>query len=650
MLLRAIPVLIVISGAFGQVLDTARSPKAVLHPVPVSAVKVQEGFWSPRFKVNEEVSLPTLLQLFEEKGIIDNFRRVSGRKDVPRRGPLYTDSDVYKWLEAIGFVLQQKDSPALRKAAESVIDEIVAAQEGDGYLNTFYTKENLSERHKNMRGGHELYCLGHLIQAGIAWKRATGDTKLLNVGVRMADYLVNTFGPGKRAIYEGHPEIELALIELYRTRSDKRYLEFARYLLDGDERNLANLRRNDLVYLFTGSPFTGRTKLEGHAVRAMYACSGATDYYLETGDAAFHKTLASLWDDMTRRKQYLTGGVGSRASGEAFGEPYELPNQQAYTESCAAIGTMFWNWRMAQADPQSKYMDNFERALYNGANSGMSLAGNLYCYRNPLELTGNPNDKIRNPWYDTTCCPPNLQRILASLPGYFYSTSKEGLYIHLFDNNTMNWKLEDGTAVRVSQTTKYPWAGRVEITVHPASAKDFTLFVRRPFWSGSTKIAVAGTVFPGTMQRGYYTIRRTWNPGDKVTIEMDVSPRLTVSNRYVRENVGKVALERGPLVYCMEGMDQPDGGSVFDWTLDVGKRTAPQYREEWKPDLLGGITVVRAKAAKDRDKAPDSPLYVGLSIEKAKSANAQPGEVTLIPYYTFHNRDITSLQVWIPYR
>jgi DUF1680 family protein len=629
------------------ILNTAHSPKAVLHGVPVSAVRLGTGFWTPRLRVNEEVSLPTLLQLFETNGIIDNFRRVSGHKDVPRRGPLYTDSDVYKWLEAVGFVLQTKDNPELRKSAEAVIDEIAAAQEPSGYINTYFTKEHLAERHQNMRGGHELYCLGHLIQAGIAWQRATGERKLLDVGIRMIEYLIKNFGPGKQPIYEGHPEMELASIELYRTTGDRRYLNFAGYLLGGDERNRAQLRPSDVIYLFTAVPFTSRTKLEGHAVRAMYACSGATDYYLETGEESYRQTLANLWEDMTRRKQYLTGGVGSRAAGEAFGEPYELPNQQAYTESCAAIGTMFWNWRMMQADPKSQYMNNFERALYNGANSGLSLAGNLYCYRNPLELTGNPDDKIRNPWYDTTCCPPNLQRILASLPGYFYSTSKEGLWVHLFHNSTLDWKLEDGTPVRLRQATEYPWKGRVEFTVEPASAREFTLFIRRPSWSGAPRITVAGGSFPNTMANGYYTIRRTWKPGDRVVLDMDVSPRLTVANPYLREDLGKVAVERGPLVYAMEGIDQPGGSSVFDWTLDL-RGQDPKFSEEWKPDLLGGIQVLKVSAWQNPEPGTAQPLYFDWNISRARTP--QRGQITLIPYYTFHNREITSMQVWIPYR
>lgn len=630
------------------VLDTAKSSKAVLRGVPVSAVKMGDGFWSPRFRVNEEVSLPTLLDLFEEKGIIDNFRRISGRKNVDRQGPRYTDSDVYKWLEAVAFVLQTRNNPGLRKAAEAVIDEIAAAQEPGGYINTFYSKENLAQRHKDMRHGHELYCLGHMIQAGIAWQRATGDRKLLDVGVRMMDYLIQNFGPGKPPVFEGHPEIELALVELYRVTGDKRYLNFAGYLLAGDERNLDGVPPRELVYLFTVKPFTSRTRMEGHAVRAVYACSGATDYYLETGEATYRKTLDALWADMVQRKQYLTGGVGSRASGEAFGEPYELPNQQAYTESCAAIATMFWNWRMAHVEPDAKYLDNFERALYNGANSGLSLSGNLYCYRNPLEHVGNPEDRIRNPWYDTTCCPPNLQRILASLPGYFYSTSKEGLYVHLFHNNTLEWKLEDGTSLKLVQATKYPWEGRVEIAVEPSSSREFTLFVRRPAWSPSPKLTVAGAASNVPVERGYYAIRRTWNPGDKVVLDLDVAPRLTTANPYVRENIGKVAVERGPLVYIMEGLDQPDQSPVFDWVLDLDGRVAPRFEQERKQDLLGGITVLRHRAIREPAGGPSGPLY--RTLAPARGRAAATGTVTLIPYYTFHNRETTSMQVWIPFR
>lgn len=626
------------------VLDTSRSPKAVLHGVPVSAVKLGEGFWKPRRAAVVEASLPSLLELFEQKGIMDNFRRVSGRKEVARRGPLYTDSDVYKWVEAVGFVLQERDHSALRQAATQVIDEIAAAQEPSGYINTFYTRENLNQRHKNMRHGHELYCLGHLIQAGIAWQRATGETKLLEVGRKMADYLDREFGVTKKPIFEGHPEIELALIELYRATGEKKYLDMAGYLLAGDTRNEPAVPPREFVYLFTVKPFASRQIMEGHAVRAGYACSGATDYYLETGDEAYGKTLQRLWEDMTTRKQYITGGIGSRGAGEAFGDPYELPNQQAYTESCAAIATMFWNWRMMHAWPEGKYMDNFERALYNGANSGLSLDGRLYCYRNPLELTGNPEDKIRNPWYDTTCCPPNLQRILASLPGYFYSTSKDGLWVHLYHSSNMNWKLEDGTPIQVEQKTEYPWKGTIDLTVKPGSAREFSLRLRVPEWSDKTILTVNGKAWSPAVRTGQYVeIKRQWAPGDSVRLVLDIKPRMTQSNLRVRENIGKIALERGPLLYCMEGLDQPLGTTVFDWYLNSAQ---PQWKEEWQSNLLGGILTIKARGSRPATAAAGRPIYE--RFPAWPPAQRTPGELTFIPYYTFTNRGTTTMQVWVP--
>ena len=396
------------------VLFLQRSPHARLKDVPVRAVRMGDGFWAARRRANLERSIPSLLQLLEANGIVDNFRRLSGRKQVPRRGPLYTDSDLYKWMEAVGFALQGQDNPELRATMDRLIDDVLSAQEPSGYLNTYWVEERKPLRFTELVRSHEEYCLGHLLQAGIAYYRATGKRRLLDGGIRMADYFVDNFGPDKRPMFTGHPELELAMIELYRTTGERKYLDFAGYLLSGVDRERLKLTDEEVWYTFSGKPFTSRTIIEGHAVRAMYAASGATDYYLETGDAAYRATLERLWTDLTRSKMYVTGGVGSRAAGETFGEPYELPNSQAYGESCAAIGNMIWNWRMLMATGEGRFGDVIERALYNGVNSGMSLDGTLYCYRNPLESSG---ERIRHDWYETTCCPPNLERILASLPG-----------------------------------------------------------------------------------------------------------------------------------------------------------------------------------------------------------------------------------------
>jgi len=628
------------------VLDTSKSAYAVLHGVPVSAVALRDGFWSPRRKAAIAASLPTFLELLEQNGEIDNFRRLSGRKNVARRGRIPTDADVYKWLEAVAFAVQSGDAgPHIRQAAEGVIDDIAAGQDSSGYMVSAFMGESASQRHTGMARNHELYIFGHMLQAGIAWYRASGDRRLLDVGLRMADYLLRNFGLDKKPIFEGHPEVELALVELYRTIPDRRYLDLAGYFLDGDPRNMQAVRPADLVYLFTVEPFTDRTILEGHAVRAMYAVSGATDYFLETGNRKYQTTLANLWEDMVGRKMYVTGGLGSRAQGEAFGDPYELPNRQAYAESCAAIGNVFWNWRFLQATGDGKYTDVLERALYNGANSGLSLDGKLYCYRNPLEVGGDADDRIRNPWYSTPCCPPNLERILASLPGYFYSTSKDGVWVHLFDNSEVRWKLEDGTPIEMSQQTLYPWDDKATITVTPASAKNFTVFVRKPAWSAAARLEVAGVMVPAPLvQKGYFAIRRTWKPGDRITIQFDMRPRLTAANPLVRDDIGKVAVERGPLVYAAEGLDQPAGTTVFDWQLAVPSGGAA-FKSVWKADMLGGIVTLVHPAVRPAVPDREQPLYRNMAAGKYVS-----GELTLIPFYTFQNREPTSMAVWIPYR
>jgi hypothetical protein len=387
------------------ILNLWKSPYAKLRNVPVSAVRINDGFWAARRRTNVERSLPTMLRLLEEHGVVDNFRRLTGAKKVERKGPLYTDSDIYKWMEAAAYVLQSEERPELKAAFDRLAEEILAAQEPSGYLNTYYQDELKEKRFTEMHRGHELYCLGHLLQAAIAYYRATGGRKLLDGGIRFVEYLLREFGPTRRALLAGHPEIEMALVELYRTTGEGRYLELAGYLLRGDGERL-NLTAGQMVYMFSGRPFTERTAMEGHAVRAGYASSGAADYYLETGEPAYRAALERLWADMTGRKMYITGGIGSRSAGESFGDPYELPNARAYTESCAAIANMMFNWRMLAATGEARFADVLEQALYNSANSGMSLDGTLYCYRNPLELSGSPEERIRNPWYSTTCCPP----------------------------------------------------------------------------------------------------------------------------------------------------------------------------------------------------------------------------------------------------
>ncbi|HTZ84076.1 MAG TPA: beta-L-arabinofuranosidase domain-containing protein [Candidatus Acidoferrales bacterium] len=624
--------------------NLAKSPYAKLHDIPVHAVSITAGFWSPRREINVTRSIPTMHDLLEANGRMDNFRRLVGKSQAPQKGPVFSDSDIYKWTEAVGFVLQSGDIPALRHTAEKMIDEVVAIQEPSGYLNTYYQDDRKSLRMlpQTQTTGHELYNIGHMLQGAIAYYRATGDRKLLDAGIRFVDdFLMPNYGPvPKKPIVSGHPEIEMGLIELYRITGDERQLDLAGYILRGDSRIELPERRT--IYMFSGTPFTDRTKMQGHAVRAMYACCGATDYYMETGDDKYWQTLNLLWNDTTSTKMYITGGVGSRSDGEAFGDAYELPNFRAYGESCAAIGNMMWNWRMLAVTGDAKFTDVMERALYNGINSGMSLDGTLYCYRNPLAFDPSTGDKIRNPWYDVTCCPPNLERTFGSLPGYLYSTSADGVYVHFYDNSELNWHLENGIGLKVSQVTKYPWDGQVEISVTPAQPTDFTLFTRIPGWTDHAEVSVNGKPLSGVVPGQYVAIRRRWSAGDVVQLKINVVPQVIEANPRVADDTGRVALQRGPLIYCLEEIDQPGGISLADVAVNPERRPSDAFEPEFRSDLLGGMVVLHHTGAVYERGAAEKSLYSHYS----RNTSTRKVPLTFIPYYAWANRQATFMQVW----
>jgi uncharacterized protein len=639
------------------VINLSRSPFAKLRTVPVSSVAIEEGFWSRRRVTNVDSSIPSMQDELISHGRMDNFLRLEGKSIAPQIGPVYSDSDIYKWTEAAAFALQSADHPELRATAQTMIQEVAAAQEPSGYLNTYYQGDRKSLRmlYTTQTTGHELYCIGHMLQGAIAWYRATGDRTLLDAGVRFIDdFLLPNYGPApaQKGIVAGHPEIEMALVELYRTTGKHAYVDLAGYILHGDDR--IPLRPEQISYMFCGVPFTSRTHLEGHAVRAMYACCGATDYYLETGDPAYWKTLNILWEDLIRDQLYVTGGVGARESGEAFGDPYELPNARAYGESCAAIGVMMWNWRMLAASADARFTDVLERALYNGINSGMSLDGRTYCYRNPLAFDPEgdssdrhtPEGKIRNPWYDTTCCPPNLERTFASLPGYFYSTSDDGIYVHLYDNSTFNGHLHDGTPLRIRQETHYPWESEVLLTVTAEQPTDFTLHVRIPGWSRVTTVRVNGSWLGNVRPGAYLPIRRRWAAGDTVELFFDMSTRLLKANPAVNEDRGRVAFQRGPIVYCMEMLDQPaaaHAANLVGYTAQLDAATNSRF----EPELLGGVVVLEHPGSIVQDPAVDGLYY---SAAAKGTLRESPTKLRLIPYYAWANREPSAMQVWIPYR
>lgn len=597
------------------------SDKTRLNFVPISAVSMRDGFWKTRMDLNHQHGIPRLLRHLEDHGVVDNFMIVSGRKDVERKGPYFTDSDLYKWMEGAAFDLQTYDEPQTRADLDRIIDEVVAAQGDDGYLNTFFQGELFDQRFRNLPVEHELYCAGHLFQAAVAHYRATGSDKLLTAACRFADYLSSVFGYDKKQGAAGHPEIEMALVELYRTTGEKRYLELAEYLM-------------------TQLHFRTMPALGGHAVRALYTCCGGADYYAESGDAEFKASIERLWNDLISGKMYITGGVGSRYAGEAIGEPYELPNLRAYAETCAAIANAMFNYRMLAVYADARFADVMERALYNGVISGVSLDGVAYFYTNPLANNGSHQ---RQEWWGCTCCPTNMVRTLASIPGYIYSTSGDGVWVHLYDNSRVDYKLADGARFGLEQTTDYPWEGNVDFALDLPEPKEFTLRLRIPDWCDSGAAAVNGEEVPDAIRpASYLAIRRTWKPGDRVHLHLGMPVTLQECDPRVRENMGSVAVQRGPMVYCAESPDNP-GVSILDLELASGDFT-PTFEE----DKLGGVVTLKGSGLTADVTAPRGPLYrqVG-AVEPVRLA---PTPVTLIPYYAWANRGPASMTVWMPYR
>lgn len=618
------------------VVDTARSPHARLRPVPVGAVRMGDGFWRPRMEANRTTAIPRLLELLEEHGVVDNFRRLHG-KPVERRGPLYTDSDLYKWMEAASWVLASEPDAAIGELLERVIDDVLPAQGRDGYLNTWFVDERAGQRFTRLLTDHELYCAGHFFQAAIAHHRATGETRLLEAARRFADYLCERFGPDGIQEADGHPEVELALIELYRETGERRYLDLAGFFL----------RRQGLPELQV---------IEGHAVRAGYFCCGGADYYAETGDPDTLASLLRQWKSLVETKLYVTGGMGGRYTGESLGAPYELPNERAYAETCAALANLFWNWRMLVVGGEARFADLLERVLYNGFLSGVSLSGSEYFYVNPLacsgEAEGDPwypwarrGPVQRQEWHACTCCPPNVQRMLASLPGYFFSTERDGLRVHLYDNATLHWRLEDGTPFTLTQQTRYPWEGRVEIMFSPERPVTTALFFRIPSWCPDASVRVndeaAVTGRPGS----YLELKREWRPGDRVVLELAMPPTLLACNPRVWENRGSVALQRGPLLYCLESVDNP-GLDVYDARVTVGADGGPaDFRAEPRVDLLGGVTRLRFAGAVSEPPIAHGPLYVPVSQRREPAL--RDVTLTAIPYYAWANRGPSRMTVWI---
>jgi len=590
----------------------------------------------------------------EETGRIDNFRRASGKKtDLPYQGAVYNDSDVYKWLEAVAWTLATDPDPRLEGLVESAIDEIAAAQQPDGYLDTYFMFERAGERWANF-ANHEMYCAGHLFQAAVAHYRSTGSSRLLDVAVRLADYLDRTFGPadeGKRVYADGHEEVEMALVELYRVTGEQRYLKLAQFFVDVRGHGMLKhpLVYFDSAYFQDHKPFNEMNSLVGHAVRALYYCCAATDLYTELGDPGKRTALDRLWQNMTTRRIYITGGLGSRYDGEAFGGDFELPNERAHTETCAAVASVMWNQRMLALNGEAHFADLLEHTLYNAALPGISLGGDEYFYENPL---ANDGTLRRQPFFHTACCPPNIARLLGSLPGYFYSTSAEGIWVHLYGENKAEITLEDGRQVLLDQQTSLPWNEDVTLQFSGVSgalgAGEFTLFVRIPAWCESgAQLWVNDEPWSGELAPGSYVeIRRNWQSGDHVRLHLPMPVRKIRSHPYLFEDSGRIALMRGPLVYCVEGADYP-GLDVRDLVLPANA----QLHAKEHTGLLGGVVLLHGIAQlRTPDPLWQEQLY---STSQSSSPSAQEGSVSrevpfvALPYYAWANREPGGMQVWV---
>ncbi len=611
------------------------SARVRLRPLDPTGVVIQDGLLAERQRVNREITLLRGAEELERAGTLENLRIAAGRAHGSRRGMVFSDSDVYKWLEAVAWEIGREPSTELERLAHETVELVAAAQEPDGYLNSWCQIVDPAWRWTDLEMGHELYCAGHLIQAGVAFARTTGDVSLLHVARRFADLIVDVFGSDDHAGTDGHPEIEVALVELYRQTGERRYLELADTLTSRRGFGTFAGGRFDLPYYQDAEPVREARSIVGHAVRALYLAAGVTDIYAETGDEALLGSMLRQWDDLVSAKTYLTGGIGSRHHDESIGDPYELPPDRAYCETCAAIASIMWNWRMLLVTGESRFADLFERTLYNGFLSGHSLDGESFFYVNPLQSRTGAR---RHNWNPVACCPPNVMRLLASLHHYLATMTDTGIQLHQYASSRIRADLPVSGRVELAVTTDYPWSGAIEVEIVSTGDVEWTLSLRVPAWARGA-ILDGAPVTPG----GYAELTRTWRVGDKVTLEIDVSPRLTAPNPRIDAVRGCLALERGPIVYCFEEQDLPADADLADVAID----SAAEPVDHGPVGPLGGVPgVALAGVVRGVDGWRQSG-YVDLR-ELPAAASATPTQLLAVPYFAWANRNEGGMRVWIP--
>lgn len=594
--------------------DIKEQPLKMIEQIDFSHVKINDNFWSPRLSKHVSATLPVCIdQIENQTGRIRNFENAA-KGEGEHSGIFFDDSDVYKALEGMAYSLINNPDPELEKKADEWIDKFAAAQQPDGYINTFYTLTGLDKRWTNM-DKHEMYCAGHMIEAGVAYYQATGKRKLLDVCIRMTDHMMSQFGPGKRHWVPGHEEIELALVKLYQTTQEQKYLDFAYWLLEerghghgtmGDEGKWDPVYYQDIV------PVRRLTDISGHAVRCMYLYCGMADVAALKNDTGYIAAIDRLWDDVVHRNMYITGGIGSSRDNEGFTEDYDLPNLNAYCETCASVGMVLWNQRMNQLTGDSKYIDILERSLYNGALAGISLGGDRFFYVNPLESKG---DHHRQEWYGCACCPSQLSRFLPSIGNYIYASSDDALWVNLYIGNTGQIRIGE-TDILLTQETDYPWDGSVKLTISTSQPLEKEIRLRIPNWCKTYDLSINGKRINVSEKKGYAVIK-DWKSQDVIALDMDMPVEIVAADPHVKENFGKRAIQRGPLVYCMEEIDNPE---YFD---QIQLSPSTTFQTAFVSDILNGIKTIKTNG-------------------RAQSA-------TFIPYYAWDNRKAGKMRVWIPY-
>lgn len=632
---------------------TAKTPDThhgyPIDPVPFTSVKVTDDFWGQRLKASREVTIPLAFSKCEESGRYDNFVKAAHPSDTIKVGGFsFDDTDVYKTIEGASYLLQTYPDKRLENYIDSVLVIVAAAQEPDGYL---YTARTMNPAHPHDWAGskrweavenlsHEFYNLGHMVEGAIAHYQATGKRNFLDIAIRYADCICREIGdaPGQVARVPGHQIAEMALAKLYLVTGDKKYLDQAKYFLD----KRGHTSRKD-KYSQAHMPVTEQDEAVGHAVRAAYMYAGMADVAALTGDSAYINAIDRIWDNIVGKKYYITGGIGATSNGEAFGANYELPNMSAYCETCAAIGNVYVNHRLFLLHGESKYYDVLERTLYNGLISGVALDGGSFFYPNPLESMGQHQ---RQPWFGCACCPSNIARFIPSLPGYVYAVKGDDVYVNLFMSNDATLEV-GGKKVVLSQQTAYPWNGNVAVTIDQNKAGLFDLKLRIPGWVKNRpvpsdlysytdgkrpgySVTVNGRPADGSLTPdGYYTISRKWKKGDRVELHLDMEPRTVKAHPKVEADRGRVAVERGPIVYCAEWPDND-----FD-VLSILMNKKPQFTLTEKPDMLEGIVTLTTDGQT-------------LAYDENGRLVAKDVNLTLIPYYAWCHRGSGNMAIWLP--